>query len=108
MKMMSKRVGVLTAAAFALTAGVSVVSAQFVSTLPAGPGNTFSSQDCSCSGGGSGGRVACFACCTNEKFEGGAFSVDPSNVRVCFGACGLERRSNPCQHGYGKSAQIPQ
>jgi hypothetical protein len=105
---MSKRVGVLTAAAFAMTAGVSVVSAQFVSTLPAGGGNTYASQECGCAGGGGGSRVACFACCSNTKFEGGAFSVDPTNVRVCFSYCGLERRTNPCQQAFGTSSQLPQ
>jgi hypothetical protein len=105
---MSKRVGVLTAAAFAMTAGVSVVSAQFVSTLPAGAGNTFASQQCGCAGGGTPSRVACFACCTTETYDGGSFSVDPSNTRVCFGFCGMERRSNPCQQGFSTTGQVPQ
>lgn len=107
MKLMSKRVGLVTAAAFALSAGVSVVSAQFVSTIPAGVGNSFAQQECGCAGGGSSSRVACFACCSNTKFEGGAFSVDPGNVRVCFGFCSVERRSNPCRQVANPGGQLP-
>ena len=109
MKLMSKRVGLLTAAAFALSAGAGMVSAQFVATIPAGAGNAFAQQNCGCVGGGTGSRVACFACCTNNKFEGGWFSVDPSSVRVCFAGCGLERRSNPCTQPVGRGpGRLPQ
>lgn len=108
MKLMSRRVGILTAAAFALTAGVSVVSAQFVSTIPAGVGGPGAKNDCGCAGGGSTTRVGCFSCCVNYGGGGGFFSIDPANVRVCFSYCGLEHRDTPCRAVGSSIGQLPQ
>ena len=109
MKLMRTSLGLAMAAAFGLAATASVVSAAFIANQPSNlqPGNNFATPGCGCVGSGQAGKVACFACCTTQNFEGKTYAVSPDSVLTCFTQCGLERRSLPCRNQITPGQQLP-
>ncbi len=105
---MRRRLGIASAAAFALAASTSVSA--FIAMAPAGSasrGNPYATQNCGCVGTGIAGKVACFACCTATANENRTYNISPDTIVLCFTQCGLERRSNPCRFSLQPGQPLP-